>query len=129
MNIRLILLWLCQILAAVILLRAGVLKFLGADSMIAVFTQLEMEPLGRYLIATLECLAALLLLSGHFAALGAALALSLMCGATLAHLTRLEMEPVLAADSPIFYLVVISVCSLIVLYARRKSIPILGETL
>ena len=80
-----------QVMAAVILLMASAMKFVGNVDSVEVFVRLGMEPGGRYLIAVIEALAALLLLS-PLAALGSVIAVGVMSGAIIAHATQLGLS-------------------------------------
>lgn len=127
MNFKTALLWICQLIAAGILLRAGVAKFLSVESTVTLFTSLGMEPFGRYLIATIECASALLLLTKHFAAIGALLTVATMCGALIAHITKLGVLSSFDEAHQLIPLLLLLSSSGIVLYARRRSIPLVGD--
>ena len=71
-----------QGVAAMLLLMVSVMKFIGDPGSIEIFVSLEMEPTGRYVIAVIEMVAALLLLT-PFAALGSVMAVAVMCGAII----------------------------------------------
>ena len=113
-----------QLIAAVILLVAAIMKFMGDPGSVEVFVLLEMEPTGRYIIATLELAAALLLLS-PYAAMGALLAVGVMCGAIIAHTTHLG----LGADGgkTVVLLLAVLLSASFVLFSRRKELPLLGD--
>ena len=87
------------------------------------------QPFGRFLIATIECAAALLLLTSMFSAIGAIVAVSTMTGAAIAHLTHLGFAPGGDGGRMVLFLALELVSAGIVLYVRRKNIPFLGETL
>lgn len=117
--------WTFQLLAAALLASAATPKFLSATASVELFTKLGMEPGGRYVVAVLEAAATLLLLTENFAAIGAVLGTSVMVGAGIAHATKLGFGgPVETA----FWFAAFASCH-VVLYLRRKTIPILGETL
>ena len=63
-------LWICQIVAGLILLAVGGVKFLGRPADVFIFSELGMEPFGRHLIGVLEMMAGGMLLTRSFAALG-----------------------------------------------------------
>ncbi|MGJ3241814.1 MAG: DoxX family protein [Opitutales bacterium] len=92
MKINVLCSWLLQVAVALIIARFGVDKWVGATTSVELFASLKMEPAGRYLVGSLELLAALLLLIPTGIAWGALLAWGLMSGALIAHLTRLGME-------------------------------------
>ncbi len=115
-------LWIAKLGAAVILLGAGSLKLSGDPHEIELFTTLEMEPAGRYLIGALECAAAILIVIPQSAVYGAFLGLGLMCGAIIGHLTKLGLAGIQ------FALLVAALC-LVVLYIRRRDAPFIGNLL
>ncbi len=119
--------YVAQGLAAALLLFAAVAKFTGDSGSVEVFRRLGMEPGGRYLIAVIESAAALLLLS-PFAAVGAVLAIGVMCGAILAHLTRLGLA--VNDDGGMLFgmLILVFLSAGFVLFSRRKEIPFVGAT-
>lgn len=127
MNSKLV--WICQLVAAFIIGGAGVLKLMGNPVDIFVFSQLGMEPFGRYLIAILEALASLLLFSGTFAAPGALLAIGTMMGAAIAHITVLGFDVQGDGGMHIAFLTTVVLSAGSVLLARRRELPLVGSTL
>ncbi len=136
---RPVLTYTAQAVAGLIMLYAALLKFQGAPMSVEAFSALGMEPTGRYLIGCLELLAGLMLLS-PFAALGAMLTAGVMCGAVIAHATRLGISmasgdgsvPQSTLGPGIFALAALGlviVCALYVLISRRKELPFIGDTL
>ncbi len=120
-----VLTWVCQLLAAALLATAASSKFLSTEASVQLFTNLGMEPGGRYVVAVLEAAGALLLLTENFAAIGAVLGTSVMVGAGIAHATKLGFG---SPAETIFWGACFASCHA-VLYLRRKTIPLLGETL
>ena len=129
MNRRDVLLWACQILAAAVIGFAGVTKLLSTEGNVHIFTELGMEPVGRYLIGVLETAAALLLLTRGFAALGALLTIGMMCGATIAHATVLGFSVQGDGGLHILLLVLVWLTATPVLIVRRRTLPLIGRTL
>lgn len=117
-----------QGIAAMLLLLAAGMKFMGQPGSVAIFVSLDMEPAGRYLIAVTELAAALLLLS-PFAALGSVLVVGVMCGAIIAHLTQLGLVVNDDGGMLVGMLAVVLLCASYVLFSRRKEIPLVGDTL
>ncbi|HTF19748.1 MAG TPA: hypothetical protein VK658_16865 [Chryseolinea sp.] len=78
-----------RILAAVILLQTLYFKFTGSPESIYIFSTIGIEPWGRFAVGTAELLAGALLLIRATAWLGAVMALGLMAGALMMHLTLL----------------------------------------
>src|SRR5215468_6240411 len=81
--------WLLQIVVAVILLQTLFFKFTGAEESVYIFSTLGLEPWGRYASGVAELIAAILLLVPGYAPFGALLALGVISGAIVSHLTKL----------------------------------------
>src|SRR5258707_1867288 len=79
----------CRGAAAVILLQTLFFKFTAAPESVYIFTKVGMEPWGRYGSGVVEFIAAILLLSGCHAWLGALVGLGVISGAIMSHLTVL----------------------------------------
>ncbi len=115
--------WFFQIFTASILTYMAFLKLTDYDMSVHVFKVLEMEPVGRYIIASLELIAAMLLTTKVLPVYGATLSVAIMLGAALAHLTRLGIV-VQGDDGFLFFMMVlILISSNIVLYLNRNRIP------
>lgn len=128
-RFRLVVLWSCQVVAAIILGTAGVLKISGGGMAVFIFEQLQMEPFGRYLIGFIEIAAALMLLSSSFAAVGAVLCVGTMVGAAIAHATYLGVSVQGDDGKLMLMLIVVLASSLTVLILRRRTLPLVGPTL
>jgi hypothetical protein len=132
--------WLLQLAAAAILAQTLWYKLSGAPETKALFGVLGMEPLGRYGTAAAELAAAVLLLIPRTAPVGAILAVGVISGAIMGHLTKLgvsidparlgdpRLEP-LAGPSLFVLAVVVFVSALGVLAIRRAEIPVVGPRL
>jgi putative oxidoreductase len=117
--------WGCRIIAAVILLQTLFFKFTGAEESVAIFTRVGMEPWGRIGVGIMELIAAALLLINSTAWLGAALALGLMGGAIVMHLTLLGISVQNDGGYLFFLALVVAVCSLVVLLMNKEKINVL----
>lgn len=119
-----ILSWVAQLVAAFILLQTLYFKFTGAPESVYIFTTLGMEPWGRIGSGVVELIAAVMLLMPATAGIGAVLALGVMGGAILSHLTRLGI--VVQGDGGLLFVLALTVaaCSLLVAWLRRESIPV-----
>lgn len=95
MKIRILISWVFQVLVAGVLLTSAVAKFQGHPTSVESFEMLGMEPEGRYIVAGLEILAALLLLIPHGIAWGAILGWGVMTGALIAHGSKLGISGIL----------------------------------
>ena len=122
-----ILSWICRITAAVIMLQTLYFKFTGAPESIYIFTKVHMEPWGRYGTGTVELVASMLLLFSGRPWIGAFLALGVISGAILMHLTVLGI--VVQNDRGLLFglAVAVFICSLLVLILHRGQIPIINQ--
>lgn len=117
--------WICRVTAAVILLQTLFFKFTGAPESIYIFTKVGMEPWGRYGTGAVELVAAVLLLSRCHAWLGALLALGVISGAIVSHLTVLGI--VVQDDGGLLFALAITVfitCAITAIL-HRNQIPFL----
>ena len=116
-----------QALAAAILLQTLFFKFTGAEESVYIFSTLGVEPAGRIGSGVVELIAAVLLLVPSTVAGGALLALGVMAGAIVSHLTLLGIE--VKDDGGLLFglAVAVFVSSAIVLFLRRAEIPVLGR--
>ncbi|MCB9182647.1 MAG: DoxX family protein [Flavobacteriales bacterium] len=104
-----------DIAAAIILLQTLWFKFTAAPESVYIFSTLGAEPVGRIGSGVAELIAALLLLVPRTAWMGAALALGIMSGAILSHLTVLGIE-VMGDGGTLFALAIaVAVCAAFVL--------------
>ncbi|MFN0068910.1 MAG: DoxX family protein [Limisphaerales bacterium] len=114
--------WLSQLVAAAILAQTLFFKFTAAPESVFIFTRLGAEPWGRLASGVVELVAVVLLLVPRTAALGALLALGVMSGAILAHLTRLGIE-VEGDGGLLFALALVTwTCAAAVLWLRRGEL-------
>lgn len=121
--------WACQLTAAAILGQTLFFKFTGAPESRYIFTTLGIEPWGRIGTGIAELVAVALLLYPRTSVLGAVLAVGLMGGAIMGHLTRLGIE--VQGDHGLLFKLAITVllASAIVVILRRRELPIVGERL
>src|SRR6266705_1055206 len=121
--------WICRIVAAVILGQTLFFKFTGAPESVYIFTKVGMEPWGRYGSGVAELIAALLLFSSCHCWLGALLALGVMAGAIVSHLTVLGI--VVQNDGGLLFGLALTVaaCSLVTLFLHRRQIPVVSKFL
>ena len=116
--------WICQLVAAAILLQTLYFKFTAAPESVYIFTTLGLEPWGRIGSGVVELIAAVLLLIPATAGFGALLALGVISGAIMSHLTKLGIE--VQGDGGLLFglAITVFVTSLIVGWLRRESIPV-----
>ena len=121
--------WILQLVAAAILFQTLFFKFTGAEESVYIFTTLGLEPWGRIGSGVAELIACVLLLVPRTVPLGAILALGVISGAIVSHLTKLGI--VVKGDGGLLFglAVIVFVASAIVLVIRRGQIPVIGEAL
>lgn len=126
--------WIAQLVAAVILGFAGFTKLTGDEGSVAIFEALGMPEIARYAIGVAELLAAVMLIAPPTITLGAVLGLGIISGAIVSHIAKLGIEiegvheKINGPDLFIMACVVFVAC-LVVLFIRRRSIPIVGKML
>jgi hypothetical protein len=118
--------WILQLLVAGILLQTLFFKFTGAAESVYIFSTLGAEPWGRLGSGVVELFAAILLLVPATTTIGAALALAVITGAILSHLTVLGIE--VQGDGGLLFglALTVFVASGVILLLRRGEIPIVG---
>lgn len=119
--------WIAQLTVALILLQTLYFKFSGAPESVYIFETLGMEPWGRIGSGVAELIAAAMLLIPAMSALGALLALGVISGAIVSHLTKLGIE--VQGDGGLLFglACVVFVGSAVVLWLRRSRLPIVGR--
>ena len=113
--------------AAIILLQTLFFKFTGASESIYIFTKVGLEPWGRYGSGVVELIAAVLLMSSCYGWAGALLALGVMGGAILSHLTVLGI--VVQNDGGLLFGMAIAVviCCVVTLHLYWRQIPFIAQ--
>lgn len=121
-----ILSWILQILVAAILAQTLFFKFTGAEESKYIFEKLGLEPVGRIGSGIAELVAVILLLIPQTVVFGAILALGVISGAIMSHLTKLGI--VVKDDGGLLFglACAVFIASAAILFIRRFSIPILG---
>ncbi len=119
----LFLFWAVRIVAALIMLQTLYFKFSGAEESVYIFTQVGMEPFGRIGVGVMELIASALILIPATVWAGAILALGLMGGAIMMHLTILGIVVQGDGGQLFLYAVIVAVCSLVAFWLSRKTIP------
>jgi uncharacterized membrane protein YphA (DoxX/SURF4 family) len=118
--------WVLQLVVAAILVQTLFFKFTGAPESVYIFSTLGAEPWGRIGSGVVELIAAILLLVPATTTVGAALAMGVMVGAILSHLTVLGLE--VQGDGGLLFglALTVFVASGVILLLRRDEIPIVG---
>ena len=118
-----------RIIVTIILIQTLRFKFTAHPDSVYIFETLGLEPFVRIGIGILELIAGILLLIPRTVWAGALLALGLIGGALIMHLTKLGI--VVNNDKGVLFItaIVTFILSAIILYLYRKDIPIIGEKL
>jgi hypothetical protein len=125
-NIPFAVSWALQLIVAGILLQTLFFKFTGAAESVYIFSTLNAEPWGRIGSGVVELIAALLLLYPATITVGALLALGVITGAIVSHLTVLGID--VQGDGGLLFVLALAVfaSSAAILFLRRGDIPVLG---
>jgi uncharacterized membrane protein YphA (DoxX/SURF4 family) len=119
-KLSLSLLWAARLLAAIIMLQTLFFKFSGAAESVYIFSTLGVEPWGRIGSGIAELIASILILIPRTSWIGAGLALGVMAGAILSHLTILGI-PVQDDGGYLFFLALtVAFSSITILFLTRK---------
>lgn len=121
-KLSFVLYWSARLIAAIIMLQTLYFKFSGSAESVYIFTTAGMEPWGRIGIGILELIAVILLLINSTAWLGGCLALGLMSGAILMHLTKLGIAVQGDGGYLFFLALVVALCSAFVLVKNKGKI-------
>ena len=121
--------WVLRISAAIILLQTLFFKFTAAPESVYIFTKVGAEPWGRIGSGVVELIAAILIMTPRFTWLGSLLAMGVMAGAILSHLTLLGIE--VQGDKGLLFALalIVFVCSTVNLLLHRSEIPVIGRRL
>ena len=121
--------WVLRIAAAVILLQTLWFKFTASPESVYIFDKVGLGAPGRIGSGIAELIAAILLLIPATVWLGAGLALGVMGGAIVSHLTVLGI--VVMNDHGLLFglALTVAICSAILLVIHRRSIPVIGKLL
>jgi len=125
----LIISWILQIVAAAILLQTLYFKFTGAEVSIYIFEQVGMEPWGRIGSGVAELIAGVLLLLPMTVPLGALLALAVISGAIVSHLTVLGIVVQNDGGELFALAVVVFLASAAILVIRQAQLKELLRTI
>lgn len=122
MLVNNIFLWICRIVAALILLQTLFFKFSASPESVYIFSQVGIEPWGRIGTGVMELIAAILLLIPRFSVFGALLAVGLMAGAIVTHLFILGIEVMNDGGLLFIYASIVLLASLYVLWRGRVQL-------
>jgi hypothetical protein len=123
-----------QLIVAIILLQTLFFKFTGAPESVYIFSTLGLEPWGRIGSGVVELITVILLLIPATVAIGAIIAMGVISGAIMSHLTKLGIVVINSdgtTDGGLLFALalVVFVSSAIILFLRRREIPVVGDKL
>lgn len=113
--------WVLRIIAALIMLQTLYFKFTGAEESVYIFSQLGVEPWGRIGTGVLELITSFLILYPRTTFLGSVLAIGLMCGAIIAHLTKLGITVKNDGGQLFIYALLVLISSFILAFIYRND--------
>jgi uncharacterized membrane protein YphA (DoxX/SURF4 family) len=119
--------WVLRVVAAIILLQTLFFKFTAAPESVYIFTKVGAEPWGRIGSGVVELIAAILLLVPRTAWLGAGIAIGVMAGAIISHLTVLGIVVMNDGGLLLILALTVFVSSAIVLALHRRELPLIGR--
>jgi uncharacterized membrane protein YphA (DoxX/SURF4 family) len=120
MNTKNVLLWICRIIAAVILLQTLFFKFTASAESVYIFSQVGMEPEGRIATGIAEFIAAVLILIPRTSLIGAVLAFFIMMGAIASHIFILGIEVMDDGGQLFIYALIVTLASLYIILRHTK---------
>lgn len=116
-----------RLVVAGILVQTLFFKFSGAEESVYIFSTLGIEPYGRIGSGIMELIAAIMLLISGTIGLGAVLALGVIFGAIVSHLSILGIE-VMGDGGTLFYLaLLVFIGSLWLVFKHKSEIPIIKK--
>ncbi len=121
-NKQKILIWTLRIIAALIMLQTLYFKFTGAEESIYIFSTLGIEPYGRIGSAIAELLASILILIPTTTGFGALIAVGVMSGAILSHLTKLGIVVKDDGGQLFIYAIIVFISSAVLLSIYRNQL-------
>ena len=114
-------LWTVKLVACGFLGYQGYAQLSGSEASVMLFTELGMEPAGRFIIGGLQILSVILLLIPQSAVYGALLGVHVMLGAVIAHVTVVGAFYLPDALLILPYVLLVLFCCSTVLYIRRND--------
>ncbi len=117
-----ILIWVCRLVAAIIMLQTLFFKFTAAPESVYIFDKVHLGAAGRIGSGIAELIASLLILFPKTSVYGAVLAVGVMAGAIASHLFILGIEVMGDHGQLFIYAVLVTVASLYLIWDGRKKL-------
>jgi uncharacterized membrane protein YphA (DoxX/SURF4 family) len=123
MKSKNLLLWVCRVIAALIMLQTLYFKFTAAPESVYIFSQVGMEPEGRIATAIAELVASTLILIPKTSLVGASMAFFIMMGAIATHIGILGIEVMNDGGQLFFYAITVAAASfyIILRYTKKRK--------
>ncbi len=115
--------WVARLVAATIMLQTLYFKFTATEESVYIFSTVGMEPWGRIGIGVLELVASILILLPSLVWVGSLLAVGLMAGALMMHVTLLGIEVKGDGGQLFIYALIVTLCGGYSFWQSRKTIP------
>ncbi len=113
--------WVLRIIPAVILLQTLFFKFTAAEESVYIFSKLGIEPWGRIGSGVVELIAAILILIPATTGIGTLIALGVISGALVSHLTVLGIEVKCDGGQLFIYALIVFIsCALLGFFEKDK---------
>lgn len=114
--------WVLRLIAAIIMLQTLYFKFSGSEESVYIFTQMGIEPWGRYATGIAELIASILILYKPLTAFGSLMAVGIMSGALVSHILVLGI--VVKDDSGLLfsYALIVWLASVILTWLNRAQL-------
>ena len=121
-KLQTILQWVLRFIAAIIMLQTLYFKFSGAEESVYIFTQMGIEPWGRYVTGIAELIASILILYKPLTAFGSLMAVGIMSGALVSHILVLGI--VVKDDNGLLfsYALIVWLASVILAWLNRAQL-------
>lgn len=117
--------WVLRVVPAVILLQTLFFKFTAAEESVYIFSKLGIEPWGRIGSGIAELIAAILILIPATTGIGAFIALGVISGALISHLTVLGIEVQGDGGQLFVYALLVFVSSALLVFFEKDKLLIL----
>ncbi|TDO29022.1 DoxX family membrane protein [Sediminibacterium goheungense] len=117
-----IFLWILRIIASLIMLQTLYYKFSGSAESVYIFSQMNMEPWGRYATGIAELVASLLILYKPTTPFGAFFAAGIMSGALLSHVFVLGIEVMGDHGLLFLYALIVWVAAILLLWIEKEKL-------
>ena len=121
--------WILRIVPAVILIQTLFFKFTAADESVYIFSKLGIEPWGRIGSGVIELIAAVLILIPLTTGIGASIALGVISGALISHLTVLGIEVQGDHGQLFIYALIVFICCVSLVFFEKNRLLFLLKSL